>query len=453
MSRIKNICNTVYQDQLQSIHDLTSGHLNENHLNRLPKDDKNVRKTWESAKKPHPTLRPSHRVTKENVTENAVNDMKQTLINFTTRNSLLSPRHSLTLPGLPIKKPKTDRPTSAESITDQPLPKLLQKKEKLSIPAFSIDISDENRLKKLKNFDANIVHKKDIGLHGFGYSEDFVNSVEQNLNMKVNVFDSQFQRQTLSLTRLQAYGDAMNQLVNGSSAFGPVLARIKSEYELYLDHLLTTQPEFGSHIAEQLKRLRTIRSPRRQYSPDPFDIEGCEERVKDALKKNEHLRIQVEELRQKQQEQRQLSATTTTRTDITKQTGELHIKTPAERVDELREHIFHVIDEMKDIRQELETKFVPSSVCSRIQQCIRDTEVDITKASKQNKTLTDEVVQFEEKIRSEILKNDTSEFGEEHVKEILMLLKKVDVLHAKHVMSNHLDDDNYFLHTYDDYFS
>lgn len=31
----------------------------------------------------------------------------------------------------------------------------------------------------------------------------------------------------MSLARLQAYGDAMNQLIEGSVAFGPVLERIK----------------------------------------------------------------------------------------------------------------------------------------------------------------------------------------------------------------------------------
>ena len=37
----------------------------------------------------------------------------------------------------------------------------------------------------------------------------------------------QSKRQTLSLTRLQAYGEAMGQLIEGSIAFGPILERIK----------------------------------------------------------------------------------------------------------------------------------------------------------------------------------------------------------------------------------
>lgn len=39
--------------------------------------------------------------------------------------------------------------------------------------------------------------------------------------------EDQSKRQTVSLSRLQAYGDAMSQLIEGSVAFGPVLERIK----------------------------------------------------------------------------------------------------------------------------------------------------------------------------------------------------------------------------------
>ncbi len=40
----------------------------------------------------------------------------------------------------------------------------------------------------------------------------------------------QSKRQTLSLTRLQAYGEAMSHLIEGSVAFGPVLERIKVNF-------------------------------------------------------------------------------------------------------------------------------------------------------------------------------------------------------------------------------
>ena len=44
--------------------------------------------------------------------------------------------------------------------------------------------------------------------------------------------ESQSKRQIISLTRLQAYGEAMGQLIEGSIAFGPILERVKVNFPL-----------------------------------------------------------------------------------------------------------------------------------------------------------------------------------------------------------------------------
>ena len=91
-SQIKQICNSIYREQVQSIRDLTSGHLNENHLYRPRQTINGTRKpSWSSSQKPHPTLRPAHHFQKH--TSN-VQQMKDTLIDFTY----------LSLPTIPIKK-------------------------------------------------------------------------------------------------------------------------------------------------------------------------------------------------------------------------------------------------------------------------------------------------------------------------------------------------------------
>lgn len=91
-SQLKQICNSINREQIQSIRDLTSGHLNENHLYRPPETTDGKRKpTWSSSQKPCPTLRPSHRL--KTYSPN-VEQMKNTLANFTY----------LSLPELPIKQ-------------------------------------------------------------------------------------------------------------------------------------------------------------------------------------------------------------------------------------------------------------------------------------------------------------------------------------------------------------
>jgi hypothetical protein len=61
----------------------------------------------------------------------------------------------------------------------------------MQIPAFSIDISEEQRLRKLKTFNDTVIQTNDVYLHGLGYSEDFVGFVEQNL-LQVNIVSNKF---------------------------------------------------------------------------------------------------------------------------------------------------------------------------------------------------------------------------------------------------------------------
>ncbi|CAF1494572.1 unnamed protein product [Rotaria magnacalcarata] len=440
-SQIKKICNSINREQLQSIRDLTSGHLNENHLHRHhPTTNEEPKPCWPSSKKPHLTLRPAHHFKTDS---SNVEEMKNTLVDFTY----------LTLPEIPIKKtPKQKKADEqlASSITSEQLPPIMN--ERIQVPAFSIDLSEEQRVRKMKTFNDMVLQKNDVNLHGLGYSEDFVAFVEQNLILKLTTIESQNKGQIISLSRLQAYGEAMSQLIEGSVAFGPILERIKDEYELYLDHLLTTQPEYGTQVAEQLKRLRRNQPNFSTADSELFDIEKIEEQTRQALKRNRTLN---EELRRIKQEQINTKASALVQAvEIAVTPTEVKIKTQAEQIDDLRQNIFDLFDRIARKKRELTENFVPISVCTQIQQAMRDAEMDVIKTNKQNQALLDELDTLEERIRQEILTYDQSEFAQENVDQIIQLLKKADVLHMKKLIFNEDDiEDQHFLHTYDDYFS
>ncbi|UJR24832.1 hypothetical protein I4U23_006204 [Adineta vaga] len=437
-SQLKQICNTIYQEQVQSIRDLTSGHLNENHLYHPRETIDGKRKpTWSSSQKPHPTLRPSHHL---KTYSNTVEEMKDCLVDFTY----------VSLPELPKKQtPRANEsPSVSSSITSEQLPRI--NNERIHVPTFSIDLSEEQRVRKMKTFNDKIIQTKDVNLHGLGYSEDFVALVEQTLLMKLTTIDNEHKRQILSLSRLQAYGDAMNQLIEGSVAFGPVLERIKNEYELYLDHLLINQPEHGSHIAEQLKRLRQSTPRFSATSSELFDIQKIEDQTRQAIERNRQLKDELKRAKQ-QQIKSQNEASDRIHSIVT---TEIRVKTQAELVDDLRQKVFDLLDELTRKKQELNDKSVHISVCSLLQQAIRDTQMVIFNTSKDSERLLIELDKLEQRIRKEITKQDQSEFTEEHIVQILELLKKFDVLHMKKSISgeDNTDDIN-FLHTYDDYFS
>ncbi|CAF1413192.1 unnamed protein product [Adineta steineri] len=446
-SQLKEICNTIYREQIQSIKDLTSGHLNENHLYHPPNTIDGKRKpTWSSSQKPHPTLRPSHRL---KTYSSNIEHMKDSLVDFTY----------LSLPELPKKQsqksPRLDEQQSlspSSSITCEQLPPITN--ERFQVPTFSIDISEEQRVRKLKTFNDTVIQTKDVNLHGLGYSEDFVASVEQTLLMKLSAIDSQHKGQTISLTRLQAYGEALNQLTEGSVAFGPALERIKDEYDFYLDHLLISQPEYGTHIAEQLKRLRQAQPKFSTTNPKLFDVDKVEEQARRAIERNRQLN---EELKRVKREQIRIQDEAPARIFALSNTSkEIKVKTQVELVDDLRQNIFDLLDQLTRKKQELNEKFVHKSVCTQLQEIIRDTQMIVIKTNKENEKLLIELDKLEEKIKQEIISNDQSEFTEEHVQQIVQLLKKFDILHMKNSISGDDDtqiDNSNFLHTYDDYFS
>ncbi len=63
---------------------------------------------------------------------------------------------------------------------------------------------------------------------------------------------------------------------------------------------MTSQPEYGTHIAEQLKRLRQAQPNFSLADSELFDIDKIEEQTRQALERN---RILNEELKQIKKEQ------------------------------------------------------------------------------------------------------------------------------------------------------
>jgi hypothetical protein len=74
---------------------------------------------------------------------------------------------------------------------------------------------------------------------------------------------------------------------------------------MYLDHLLISQPEYGTHIAEQLKRLSQAQPKFSSTDSELFDIDKIEEQTREALQRNRQLN---EELKRVKQEQIKINA-------------------------------------------------------------------------------------------------------------------------------------------------
>lgn len=63
---------------------------------------------------------------------------------------------------------------------------------------------------------------------------------------------------------------------------------------------MTSQPEYGTHIAEQLKRLRQAQPNFSLADSELFDIEKIEERTRQALKNNQRLNEELKRIKEEQ---------------------------------------------------------------------------------------------------------------------------------------------------------
>lgn len=123
-----------------------------------------------------------------------------------------------------------------------------------------------------------------------------------------------------------------------------------------------------------MKRLRQAQPNFSLADSELFDIEKIERQTREALANNRKLH---EELKQVKQEQIRLRTAASVRViDVGPVVPtQIKIKTQAEQIDEMRQNIFDLLDRISTKKQELTDKFVPISVCTQLQQAVRDTEV------------------------------------------------------------------------------
>jgi len=63
---------------------------------------------------------------------------------------------------------------------------------------------------------------------------------------------------------------------------------------------LTSQPEYGTHIAEQLKRLRQAQPNFSLADSELFDIDKIEEQTRQALERNRMLNEELKQIKKEQ---------------------------------------------------------------------------------------------------------------------------------------------------------
>lgn len=96
-----------------------------------------------------------------------------------------------------------------------------------------------------------------------------------------------------------------------------------------------------------------------------------------------------------------------------------------EQVEELHAQILAQLDYIDDIKRHQKEYCVPITVCQHLEQCIKETEVDIQKLLKQNEFLEQTIKELEEELQSML---ERSKVKEKDARKLWKRINTTDVI-------------------------
>lgn len=463
--QLKDILNNVETVQKKDIQDYAGGHLNENLLYKPPS-------TWASSKwtagkdKPMPMVKRSQLVHESKPNEKE-KKMKDILYDFSIGTSGTVPMNTARTPSklkkryssksnlTPITQERIDSAASEKSLYSQlddgvlveelkaeemmiPMPttsrtlnsaasKKLHPDEfadKLDLknsaskdfimtfkhqfmPTHHIGVTKTDQYYKLRAFEYDVLRKQDSSEQNVLSGQKAVEHLERRLEQRLDsmqLFDV-----GPNFHKLQIYSDVMEDLIEETPTFTYILRCIKTEYDEYISRLLEAQtPQHSKLLRDQVEQMSNRGTSRPKELQDAKDrVEKLEQEAQNSLDKNDRLRKEVE------QELQWLAKTPDPPEPkhapiVTSQKNE----SPPELEDEV-EHvkalILEKLDELNNLRIKLREEHVPLTVCTHLEQCIKETEVEVQKLLKQNEYFERSIAEMEADLKEAIQEADTSE--------------------------------------------
>ncbi|XP_031560594.1 uncharacterized protein LOC116296678 [Actinia tenebrosa] len=419
---LKNLLEKVYEVHRNDIKDYASGHLN---LSKLMKSQSERHSPWESSKEPPIRLKAAHRVVDYPVrvgqlseAETVQQKMEDTLIEFS-----LGPIGSMT--GESVLK------LAAEPEVSSATKRVPVNVEELHLPEIMIPVAHKDRkgeeyyenaflqsylnqptkrdqFASFKDFEDKVIHLKDANDRGVLTGEKTVRMLHKKLLKKLNALDSTSQRGP-NFHRLQIYTDIWQEIIDHSDTFGGILKSIKDEYDNYMSYLLDTQrPSQHKLLYHHLDSLAQDQSVSGELKKEQERVAMFEKEARSLLEENERLKIELKEEEDKAAEE---LANVAKETQAPK--AQVHVedvpKDLEEQVNDLHTQIFEKLEAIEALKRHQRQECVPVSVCHHLEQCVKETEVDIQKLLKQNEFLEQSIVELEKELEELMEKSHTDE--------------------------------------------
>ncbi|XP_068698111.1 uncharacterized protein C6orf118-like isoform X1 [Montipora foliosa] len=430
-SSLKNLLETVYEVHRKDIKTYTSGHLN---LSKLLKPPDDRHKRWESSDKPPIRLKPpSHQVDLPvRKGELSSRDLRhKTMADRLVEFSLGPVRQVAQTSKLNPEESEKDQHTIKEETTGgSKLTKDRVYVEELRLPEIMIPLTrpkgiscaEKSKTKDLhtqhafietylsyptkteqfasfKKFGDQVMNLGDAHDRGVLTGEKNVRSLEQRLAKQLSALEAGSQRGP-NFLRLQLYNQVLDEIIADSQTFGPLLTRIKDEYDSYMSHLLDTQkPSQHKVLYHHIDSLSENPSASDKLKDEEKRVQALEKEARVLLDENARLTqvLHEEEVRTSEELQAKVVVEPQAKASV-------HIeevpKDLEEQVEELHAQILAQLDHIDDIKRHQKEYCVPVTVCQHLEHCIKETEVDIQKLLKQNEFLEQTIEELEQELQS-----------------------------------------------------
>lgn len=435
-SSLKDLLETIYEVHRRDIKTYTSGHLNSSKLLKPP-GERHAR--WETSDKPSIRLKSPNKLVDHPVrkgecssTEFIHKTMADRLVEFS-----LGPARNIAQ-----FKPES-RPASGDDANGtETSGKLTKDKihvEELRLPEIMIPVTktkagsfqEKSRPEDLrqafvetylgyptkadqftsfKRFGDRVMHLGDAHDRGVLTGEKNVRNLEHKLAKQLSSLEAGSQKGP-NFHRLQIYNRCFTEITEESKTFGPLLKRIKDEYDSYMSYLLDTQkPSQHKVLYHHIDSLSENPSSSDKLKDEEKRVETLEKEARHLLEENARLTKLLQEEEQKAAEELEANLPVEPQTKMSVHIEEVP-KDLEEQVEELHAQILAQLDTIDDIKRHQKEYCVPITVCQHLEQCIKETEVDIQKLCKQNEFLEQTIEELEQELhslldRSKVKEND-----------------------------------------------
>lgn len=426
--KLNKILDSFENANKKDVSDYAKGHLNESHLYKLP--ETSIHRPWRSSIQERLTIiqsQPERQVTLTQGSKRKIAILKskqkslstlppidqkiwvkkfsdsKTTLNVSTSNSSVSDSASQKSEkdNAEIKK----SPDFLNHLYALSAPSEISWLKNLVIPSQMLGVTKKDHYISMKEFQSSVVGKLGTFDRNKITGSKMINRLLKKLEMDLKQCPPTGEN-SLSLKWLQCFSNSFDDLIANSPAFGNILKTIKAEYDNYISYLLDIHLTHGKILQEEIQQMsKGSVSTQLSLSQAKHKMEELESTAVTLLENTEKLQKEITEESEAVKAKSIESISEEQVEPVSSHSsGDLY-----HEVEELRVVILSRLDELNGMREDILANYVPVSVCHNLEQCIRETEMELQKLIKQNEYYQRSSSEMEGYLKEAIVEADTSD--------------------------------------------